>query len=326
MENYIAFPNLGLKFNINREIYITENYSIKWYGIIICFAFVLCVLLALRSCEKYGINRDHLLDYILITVPCAIVGARLYYVIFSLDTYKDNWIDIFKIWKGGLAIYGGVIATVIAVAAVSKVKKQSFVKMLDFALPYIILGQAIGRWGNFVNQEAYGGSTTLPWGMTGNLIAEEFGTELVHPTFLYESLWCFLAFAIMMLLRKRLREKGQMTAMYMILYGAERTLVEGLRTDSLMLGGIRVSQWLSAVLCAAGVVLLIYISGKRKARLDAEADTEENSISRLVRTMENQESSAETVADESVSEPAAAAAAAITETEERGSAGETDEH
>ena len=293
MEEYIEFPNLGLKFNINSEIYITENYSIKWYGIIICFAFVLCVLLALKSCKKYGINQDHLLDYILITVPSAIVGARLYYVIFSLDTYKDNWIEIFKIWKGGLAIYGGIIATVIAVAVISKVKKQSFVKMLDFALPYIRLGQAIGRWGNFVNQEAYGGSTTLPWGMTGNLIAEDFGTELVHPTFLYESLWCFIAFAVMMILRKHLRERGQMTALYMILYGAERTLVEGMRTDSLMLGGIRVSQWLSAILCAAGVVIMIYISSKRRKKLDAEEDTEENSISRLARAMEAQEENAE---------------------------------
>ena len=293
MGEYIEFPNLGLKFNINQGIEITDSYSIKWYGIIICFAFILCVVLALRSCEKYGINRDHLLDYILITVPSAIVGARLYYVIFSLDTYKDNWTDIFKIWKGGLAIYGGVIATVIAVAIVAKVKKQSFIKMLDFALPYIILGQAIGRWGNFVNQEAYGGSTTLPWGMTGNLIAEEFGTELVHPTFLYESLWCFLAFALMMILRKHLREKGQMTAMYMILYGAERTLVEGLRTDSLMLSGIRVSQWLSAVLCAAGIVIMIYTSRKRKARIDNETDPEENSISRLARAMEAGETDTE---------------------------------
>ena len=165
--------------------------------------------------------------------------------------------------------------------------------MLDFALPYIILGQAIGRWGNFVNQEAYGGSTTLPWGMTGNLIAEEFGTELVHPTFLYESLWCFFAFALMMILRKHLREKGQMTAMYMILYGAERTLVEGLRTDSLMLGGIRVSQWLSAVLCAAGIVIMIYTSRKRKERIDNENDPEENSISRLARAMEAGETDTE---------------------------------
>lgn len=289
MENYIEFPNLGFKFNINPEIYITDSYSIKWYGIIICLAFIVSVVLALRCCDKYGITKDDLLDYILITVPCAIVGARLYYVIFSLDTYKDDWLDVFKIWEGGLAIYGGVIATVIAVAVVSRVKKQSLIKMLDFALPYIILGQAIGRWGNFTNQEAYGGSTTLPWGMTGNVIAREFGTELVHPTFLYESLWCFFAFAVMMILRKRLTGKGQMTAMYMIFYGAERTLVEGLRTDSLMLGSIRVSQWLSAILCAAGIVILLYIAGKRKRSLDEAEDTEENSISRLVRTMEAQD-------------------------------------
>ena len=287
MDNYIEFPNLGLKLNINQGINITDSYSIKWYGVIIAFAFILCVCLALKSCQKYGINRDSLLDYILITVPCAIIGARVYYVIFSLSEYKDDWTGIFKIWKGGLAIYGGVIATVIAVIAISKVKKQSFVKILDFAFPYIILGQAIGRWGNFVNQEVYGRSTTLPWGMTGNLIAQDFGTELVHPLFFYESLWCLLAFIVMMILRRHLRETGQMTAVYMILYGAERAFLEGLRpeTFTLMLGGIRVSQWLSAILCAAGIVLLITISRKKKARLDAEEDTEENSISRLVHAM-----------------------------------------
>ncbi len=288
MENYIEFPNLGLKFPINPGIEITENYSIKWYGIIICFAFILCVLLALRSCERYGLSKDNLLDYILITVPCAIIGARVYYVIFSWDSYRENWTDIFKIWEGGLAIYGGVIAVVITVLIVSKIKKQSFIQILDFALPYIILGQAIGRWGNFVNQEAYGSSTTLPWGMTGNLIALDFGSSLVHPTFLYESLWCFAAFAAMMFLRRRLHQKGQMTCLYMIFYGAERALVEGLRTDSLMLGPIRVSQWLSAILCAAGIVLFICLTRRHKAALDAEAVTEDNSISRLARTLEAQ--------------------------------------
>ena len=288
MDSYISFPKLGIKWHIEQGIRITDSYSIKWYGIIICAAFILCVSLALRACEKHGIRRDDLLDYILVAVPCAIIGARLYYVIFSLDEYRDDWTDIFKIWQGGLAIYGGIIAAVIAVIVLSKIKKKSFIPILDFAFPYIILGQAIGRWGNFVNQEVYGRSTDLPWGMTGNLIAGEFGEELVHPLFLYESLWCLLAFAVMMLLRKRLTSVGQMTAVYLILYGAERAFVEGLRpeTFTLMLGGMRVSQWLSVALCVTGVVILLVIFRRTRRQLADETAVEENSLSRLARAME----------------------------------------
>ncbi len=289
MDNYIAFPGLGLEFNVGTGIQITEDYSIKWYGLIICAAFVICVILGMRSCEKRGLSRDDLMDYILITVPSAIIGARLYYVIFSWDTYKDNPIEILYIWKGGLAIYGGIIGAVLAVFIISKVKKHNTIALFDFMLPYICLGQAIGRWGNFFNQEAYGASTTLPWGMTGNIIAREFGDSLVHPTFLYESLWCFIAFAVMVLVRKKLTVPGQMTALYFTLYGAERALVEGLRTDSLMLGNIRVSQLLSVVLCVAGAVMLIYLSVKKKNALDDEVIDDDSSLARLARDMEAKE-------------------------------------
>ena len=282
MEEYIAFPNLGLKFNVGRGIQITDSYSIKWYGIIICLAFVLCVILGLRSCEKRGLKKDDLMDYILITVPSAIIGARLYFVIFYPgDTYKENPLKIFEIWNGGLAIYGGIIGAILAVFIVSRVKKHNAVFLFDFMLPYICLGQAIGRWGNFFNQEAYGGTTTLPWGMTGDLISAEFGDSLVHPTFLYESLWCFIAFAIM-------------TALYFVLYGAERAVIEGMRTDSLMLGSVRVSQLLSAILCVAGIFLLIFLQVRKKKALAEEIVEDDSSIARLVRTMEAQEGVTET--------------------------------
>lgn len=282
---YIAFPKLGLQFEISKGIQITEDYSIKWYGIIICFAFILCVVLALRACEKYGLTKDNLLDYLLVALPSAIVCCRLYYVIFSWDSYKDDLWSIFKIWEGGLAIYGGIIGVVISVFIMTRIKKESFLKILDFALPYIILGQAIGRWGNFVNQEAYGDITTLPWGMTGSDIALEYGDQLVHPTFLYESLWCFAAFAVLMVLRKHTHMHGEMVAWYMILYGFERAIVEGLRTDSLMLGNVRISQILSVVLVIAGVIILIVRRSQYCGKLAEEPIEEESSIARIAKEL-----------------------------------------
>lgn len=290
--DYIAFPKLGLRFELAKGIQITENFSIKWYGIIICFAFILCFFLALRVCEKYKISKDDLLDYLLVALPSAIVGARLYFVIFSWGDYKDNLGEIFKIWKGGLAIYGGIIGVVVSVFIVTRIKKESFLKILDFALPYIILGQAIGRWGNFINQEAHGDITSLPWGMTGNEIALEYGDQLVHPTFLYESLWCFAAFAVLMVLRKHTRMHGEMAAWYMILYGTERALVEGLRTDSLMWGSVRVSQMLSIVLVLAGIVFLIVRRSQYRSKLEEESVEEESSISKIARELGESEDTA----------------------------------
>ena len=294
MEHYIEFPNLGWKFEVSPVAWqITENFSIKWYGIIICAALLLCVFLGFRACEKYCMSKDNLMDFILITVPSAIVGARLYFVIFSWDTYKDDFWSIFAIQKGGLAIYGGIIGAIIAVTIVSKIKKIKTMKVIDFMLPYICLGQAIGRWGNFFNQEAHGGVTDLPWGMTGNLIAYEFEDSLVHPTFLYESLWCFAAFAILMILRKRLTIPGQMTSMYFILYGIERSFVEGLRTDSLMWGPVRVSQILSVLLLLLGVGLMIYFSVKKREAIAGEEVEDDSSIARLIKEMENEETTKE---------------------------------
>ena len=271
-DNFVSFPNLGLKFeHMSRTVFRIGSFELHWYGLIICLGMILCVILGLRFAKKYAVKTDDMLDYLIVCIPSAIVGARLYYVLFQLDYYKEHPGKIFAIWEGGLAIYGGIIATAIALFIATKVKKKSFLHILDFALPYIMLGQAIGRWGNFVNQEAYGSKTTWLFGMTGNIIENAMGEGvLVHPTFLYESLWCFLGFIFLAIYRSKWQTKiGEMTALYMIVYGAERAVVEGLRMDSLMLNigntSIRVSQWLSVVLIVLGIALFIDVKLRGKS-------------------------------------------------------------
>ena len=278
---WVEFPNLfgdkGLRIPVNDTAFTIGTFEVKWYGILICAAVILCISLALHACEKHGIQQDDLLDYILFAIPSAIIGARVYYVLFNLDNYKDDWKSIFDYWEGGLAVYGGVIAALLAAFFVALYKKQSFIKIAGFAAPYIILGQAIGRWGNFFNKDAFVGPTTLPWGMTGNEIQEfvayqtrsgvpgyELGS-LVHPTFFYESLWCLLVFLFMMIYRRKWEKtEGEGLCLYMILYGIERAIVEGLRTDSLYIGhtSIRVSQLLSGILIIAGIALFIDVRRK----------------------------------------------------------------
>lgn len=281
-KGWVEFPNLfgdkGLHIPINDVAFKLGSFEIRWYGLIICFAVVLCILLGLKSCKKHGLTQDDVLDYILFAIPSAMIGARLYYVIFEWESYAQEPIKALYVWEGGLAVYGGVIAALIALLCVAKYKKQSFLRVAGFAMPYIILGQAIGRWGNFFNQEAFGCGTTLPWGMTGDQISAWVNKQvannvpgysvgtLVHPTFLYESLWCFAAFAFMMIYRKKWeKHEGESLCLYMILYGFERMLVEGLRTDSLYLvKPIRVSQLLSAILMIVGIALLFDIKRRQK--------------------------------------------------------------
>ena len=260
MDYYVEFPKLGWKFFMDPEIHITSTFSIRWYGVLICFAFILCIVLGLLSCKKNGIESNDLLDYILVTIPSAIIGARLYYVAFTWEYYSAHPAEIVQIWNGGLAIYGGIIGAAIGLIIMSKVKKQPALKIIDFIIPYVALGQGIGRWGNFINQEAYGGATDLPWGMTGSVIQQEFGSTLVHPTFFYESMWCFITFAVLMILRGKLKKHGQSLCVYCIMYGTERAFVEGLRTDSLYWGSVRVSQALSIILIVLAVAALIIIS------------------------------------------------------------------
>ncbi len=276
---YVEFPDLfgGFKIPVERTAFTLFGIKVQWYGVIIGLGVLLCVGLALRACRRYGIESNDLMDYFLVSFPSAIVGARVYYVIFNFDLYRDDLTKIFSYREGGLAVYGGVLAAMLAVFCVAKVKKKhTFLQLADFAAPYILLGQAIGRWGNFFNQEAYGGLTDLPWGMTGSNIS-----GVVHPTFLYESLWCFASFGIILWYRRSRFKKaqGECVCLYMILYGLERSIVEGLRTDSLYIGStnIRVSQVLSIVLFIVGIVLfiLLRVRHNRKTAESVEQVTKE---------------------------------------------------
>jgi phosphatidylglycerol:prolipoprotein diacylglycerol transferase len=282
--NVVEFPGLwGLKLNIDRVAFEVFGLPIYWYGVIIALAFLAAVLLALRDCKKFGIEPDNILDAVLFAAPAAIICARLYYVAFSWDQFSENPIDIINTRKGGLAIYGGVIGALVTAYIYAKVKKIGFLKLFDFSVPFIVLGQGIGRWGNFVNQEAFGSATTLPWRMTSETIREYLSTVDVsatdmvsnvgvHPTFLYESLVDFAIFFFLIWYRHRKKADGEVFFLYMILYGIGRACIEGLRTDSLMLGigEIRVSQLLAALFALAFIPLFVLVRRKQSAAIEEE--------------------------------------------------------
>ena len=255
MEQVIGFPALGLEFTLDRVAFNAFGLKdIYWYGIIIAVGLLLAVLYAGVRIESFGFTRDMLYDALLWALPSAIVCARLYYVIFEWGYYSAHPADIIAVWKGGLAIYGGVIGALLAVALYDRKNRLSIPGTFDVAVLGLLIGQCIGRWGNFVNGEAHGSETTALLGMTVN------GEGPFHPTFLYESLWNFVGFWVLHFISKKCyRFKGQLFLCYLIWYGAGRAWIEGLRTDSLYLGGtgIRVSQLVAVVSCIVGVVLLI---------------------------------------------------------------------
>lgn len=252
---YIEFPGIGINIPINREAFNLFGLPVYWYGIIISFGFFLAVILGMRNAKKAGIKQDDIIDLVLLAAPLSIVGARFYYVILNWEEFKGDWLKIINIRTGGIAIYGALIVATIVAIIFAKVRKINILHFLDYCIPYFVLAQAIGRWGNFVNQEAFGTNTTLPWGMTGDAIKsqlEALGSMVdpslpVHPTFLYESLWNFAVFFFLIWFSKRKKLNGEVFCLYMITYGAGRAWIEGLRLDSLYLGNIRMSQFLSAV-------------------------------------------------------------------------------
>lgn len=252
----------GIKMDrfLVRDLFGIEGLNIAWYGVIICFGMVLGIAVAWFRSKKMGVNPDFVFDFCLLAFPLAIIGARLYYVAFQWEVYADDPIRILYINEGGLAIYGAVLGGVLAALIFAWWKKISFWVISDIAIPSLILGQAIGRWGNFVNQEAFGevikneALQFFPYGV----YIEDLG-EWHQATFFYESLWCFVVFGALLLISRKEKTPGVLLSVYCMLYGLERFVVEQFRTDSLMIGPLRVSQVLSAVIVAVGIVLFVFL-------------------------------------------------------------------
>ena len=240
--------------------------DIHWYGVIIACGMALAVLLAARRERRLGLPKETALDLALIGIPAAIVCARIYYVVFSWEAYAADPVRALYIWEGGMAIYGGIIGGVLAGWLYGRKKKLPFMKLADLAAPSIALGQAVGRWGNFVNQEAYGALAARPWQQRFPVsVFIQADGQWHFATFFYESAWCFLIVAVLLIAEKknRLRREGDIFLAYAFLYALERALVEGLRTDSLYLGPIRVSQLLSLVALIAVAALFLGRADKK---------------------------------------------------------------
>lgn len=240
-------------------------FTVAWYGLIIVAAMLLAVSLTIKEAEKRGLTEDFVVDTAFWAIPLGIVGARIYYVLFELQTYLSDPIRIFYIWEGGIAIYGGIIAGVLVIYYQSQKENIPPLLTTDVLAPYVLLGQAIGRWGNFVNQEAHGGEVSRQF--LEKLMLPEFIIEQMnirgsyyHPTFLYESVWSMIGVVIIVLVRKKdqFLLRGEATASYLIWYGAGRFFIEGMRTDSLYIGGLRVSQIISLLLVVAGIAFIVY--------------------------------------------------------------------
>lgn len=283
--NSVAFPKLGLEFEFDPVAFSIGDIHVAWYGILIAAGILLAMVFAMTQCKKFGIIADKLMNAALGGVIGGIIGARAYYVIFTWDQYKDDLSSIFKTWEGGMAIYGGLIGGLAVGLLVAKISKIRIRPALDIASMGFLIGQSIGRWGNFINVEAFGSNTDLPWGMTSPSITaylQEHAAELsslgvniditapVHPCFLYESLWCALGFLLLFLYRKHRKFDGEIFLMYSVWYGAGRFVIEGLRTDSLTIGTIRVSQLLAGLVVVAGVILWLVITSRIRTRHDPE--------------------------------------------------------
>ncbi len=254
--NTISFPGLGISVNVNRIAFSVFGLDIYWYGIIIAVGFLLAVIYCNYRAKDFGIKKDDLLDMLIFAVPIAIIGARAYYVIFMYDEYYyGNPQLIYQIWDGGVAIYGAIIAGVLTVLVFCLIKRIRVGTMLDLCVLGLLIGQAIGRWGNFVNQEAYGTTTNLPWAMVLSNGAS------VHPCFLYESLWNIVGFVILHFYSKKRRYSGEIFLIYTAWYGFGRGLIEGLRTDSLYFfgTGLRVSQFFGFFTCIIALGFLVYL-------------------------------------------------------------------
>lgn len=257
----VSFPNLNLFFNLNPIAFSFGSINIHWYGIFIASAILLGLFLAGFRNGKYGITFEDVEEFVLWALPVSIIGARLYYVAFSWDMYKDDLYSILKIWNGGLAIYGGIIGAILTAFVYCKIRKIKMLDLLDYVIPFLALGQAIGRWGNFFNMEAYGIETNSFFRME---ILQKSGEYIsVHPTFLYEFFGLIVIFILLMVIKRKF--SGEITAFYFLFYGVLRTGIEYLRADSLMTGDIKVSMLLSIVLAVLSIVFIVACRVRKKA-------------------------------------------------------------
>ena len=283
----VQFPKLGLEFNLTREAFVIGDFAVYWYAVLIAVGAILAVIYGITQAKKYGVNSDKLLDLGIVGLFFGIIGARLYYVLFNIENYK-SFADVINIRDGGLAIYGGLILGVVSAFIASRINKCRFAPCLDLAAGGFLIGQAIGRWGNFVNQEAFGTNTDSILGMYSEKTAEHLSSvaadlyfdqgimvnpqDPVHPCFLYESVWCILGFIVLLAYKNYRKFDGELMLFYAAWYGTGRALIEGIRTDSLMIGPFRVSQLVSILIAVAAVaaivVLRVVISKKRKENPD----------------------------------------------------------
>jgi len=245
--------------NINPVAFNIGSISVRWYGILMSVAVVIGTYLAMREARRQGVSTDRLLDLVTIGVPVSWIGARIYYVIFNWDYYSKHLTEIPKVWEGGLAIHGGILTAIAFGIWFARKHAMSFWQLADIAAPSFILGQAIGRWGNFFNQEAYGYPTDLPWAMY-------IDGAYRHPTFLYESLWNFAIFSFLMWRKAKFKLQGNVFLTWIGLYSLGRFFIEGLRTDSLMLGPLRMAQVISLIFLAATVFVVYWRRSSRVTR------------------------------------------------------------
>lgn len=286
---YLSFPGLGIPpFHVDRIAFTAGPFSVAWYGILITCGMILAVLCAIRLSKREGISLDDITDFAFYVILAGVVGARAYYVIFTwnrfgylvtdgsfLHNLARTLYNCIAVWEGGLAIYGGVLAGLLCGFLFAKKRKIAFLKIFDILVPCVLIGQVIGRWGNFINIEAYGTETTLPWRMgiltyssvlSGSGEAMLVAEKYVHPTFLYESLWNLAALILVLaLLYPKKKFDGEIFCFYLVWYGFGRMLIESLRTDSLMLGNLRVSQGVGFLSVVLGILIFSILCKKYKA-------------------------------------------------------------
>lgn len=276
--------NPGLFAAIDRVAFDIGGWPVHWYGLIMGLCILIAYIIFSREGKRKGIDEETLFNFLFWMVVIGYLGARLYYVAFRLDYYLANPAQILMIWQGGIAIYGGIIAGGVTIYVMSKRQQLNPATIFDITAPAVMLAQAIGRWGNFINQEAYGGEVSrgfLESLYLPNVIIEQMNVNGIyhHPTFLYESLWNLLGFVLILMLRRQPKffRQGEVAATYVIWYGIGRAFIESMRTDSLYLGPLRVSQWLSMILVVAGIIFIIY---RRKQSFPEIPYYEEDELSR----------------------------------------------